>query len=136
MSRLPLTPDQAELSDRIYQSLRQAADADLRGLADLLASKPDRQLLGQTEFEVRDRVHKIGAKALETALEERKKGGTRGPVGAAHTARSRPGSSSTAPRRCAVWWGTSPWTGPTTTAERAATARSLGTRPSASRPRC
>ena len=79
MSRLPLTPDQAELSDRIYHSLRQAAEADLRQLADLLASKPDHQLLGQTEFEVRDLVHKIGAKALETALDERKKGGTTGP---------------------------------------------------------
>ena len=78
--RLPLTPDQAELSERIYQSLRQAADADLRGLADLLASKPDRQLLGQTEFEVRDRVHQIGAKAFETALDERKKGGIKGPA--------------------------------------------------------
>jgi hypothetical protein len=80
MSRPPLTPDQAALSDRIYQSLRQAADADLRTLADLLASKPDHQLLGPTEFEVRDHVHKIGAKALETALEERKKGGTRAPA--------------------------------------------------------
>ena len=80
MSQLPLTPDQAELSDRIYQSLRQAADADLRTLAELLASKPDRQLLGQTEFEVRDLVHKIGAKAFETALDERKKGATKGPV--------------------------------------------------------
>jgi hypothetical protein len=79
MSRLPLTPDQVELSDRIYQILRQAADADLRGLADLLASKPDRQLLGETEFEVRDRVHKIAAKAFETALDERKKGATKGP---------------------------------------------------------
>ena len=79
MSRPPLTPDQAELSDRIYQTLRQAADADLRGLADLLASKPDRQLLGQTEFEARDRVHKIAAKAFETALDERKKGATKGP---------------------------------------------------------
>ena len=78
MSRLPLTPDQAELSDRIFQSLRQAAESDLRTLADLLASKPDRQLLGQTEFEVRDLVHRIGAKAFETALDERKKGGTRG----------------------------------------------------------
>lgn len=78
MSRPPLTPDQAELSDRIYHSLRQAADGDLRHLADLLATKPDRQLLGQTEFEVRDLVHKIGAKALETALDERKKGGTKG----------------------------------------------------------
>jgi hypothetical protein len=80
MSRLPLTPDQAALSDRIYQSLRQAADSDLRLLADLLASKPDHQLLGQAEFEVRDRVHKIGAKAFEAALEERKKGGTKAPA--------------------------------------------------------
>jgi hypothetical protein len=80
MSRLPLTPDQTELSDRIYQSLCQAAEADLRLLADLLASKPDRQLLGQTEFEVRDLVHRIGAKAFETALDERKKGATKAPA--------------------------------------------------------
>ena len=78
MSRLPLTPDQAALSERIYQSLRQAADSELRTLADLLASKPDHQLLGQAEFEVRDQVHKIGAKAFRTALEERKKGGIKG----------------------------------------------------------
>ncbi len=62
MSRLPLSPQQAELSDRIFQTLRQAAEADLRSLADLLASKEDRQLLGKTEFEVRDLVHRIGAK--------------------------------------------------------------------------
>jgi hypothetical protein len=80
MSHLPLTPDQAALSDRIYQSLRQAADSDLRTMADLLASKPDHQLLGPTEFEVRDQVHKIAAKAFETALEERKKGGTKAPA--------------------------------------------------------
>jgi len=80
MSRLPLTPEQAELAERIDQTLRQAADADLRDLAELLASKPDRQLLGQTEFEVRDRVHALGAKALQTALDERKKGGTKAPV--------------------------------------------------------
>ena len=80
MSRLPLTSDQAALSDRIYQSLRQAADSDLRALADLLASRPDQQLLGPTEYEVRGHAHKIGAKALQTALEERKRGGTRAPA--------------------------------------------------------
>jgi hypothetical protein len=80
MSWSHLTAEQAELAERIYQTLKQAADSDLRGLAELLASKPDRQLLGPTEFEVRDHVHKIGAKAFETALEERKKGGTRGPA--------------------------------------------------------
>jgi hypothetical protein len=80
MASLPLTTEQAEIAERIFQSLRQATESDLRSLAELLASKPDRQLLGQTEFEVRDRVHKIGAKALETALEERKKGGTKVPA--------------------------------------------------------
>ena len=80
MSLSPLTPEQAEEAERIFQSLRQAVDSDLRSLAELLASKPNRQLLGQTEFEVRDQVHKIGAKAIETALNERKKGGTKGPA--------------------------------------------------------
>jgi hypothetical protein len=80
MSQSHLTTDQADLAERIFQSLRQAAESDLRSLAELLASKPDRQLLGQTEFEVRDRVHRIGAKALETALDERKKGGTKAPA--------------------------------------------------------
>jgi hypothetical protein len=80
MSWSHLPPEQADLAERIYQTLRQAADSDLRGLAELLATKPDRQLLGQTEFEVRDRVHQIGAKAFETALDERKKGGTEVPA--------------------------------------------------------
>jgi hypothetical protein len=79
MSRSHLTPEQVDLAERIYQTLRQATDSDLRGLAELLASKPDRQLLGRTEFEVRDRVHRIGARAFETALDERKKGDTKGP---------------------------------------------------------
>ena len=80
MSSSHLTPEQAEQAERIFQSLRQAVESDLRSLAESLASKPDRQLLGQTEFEVRDRVHKIGARAIETALNERKKGGTTGPA--------------------------------------------------------
>jgi hypothetical protein len=58
--------------------LRQATEADLRGLAELLACKEDGQLLGATEFEVRDRVHKIGAKAIETAVDQRKKRGIKG----------------------------------------------------------
>ena len=78
MSWSHLSPEQAERAEQIFQSLRQATEADLRGLAELLASKADGQLLGPTEFEVRDRVHRIGAKAIETALDQRKKGGTKG----------------------------------------------------------
>ena len=80
MSQPHMTPEQAELADRIYQTLRQATDSDLHQVAQLLACKPDHQLLGQTEFQVRDLVHKIGAKAVETALDERKKGDTEGPA--------------------------------------------------------
>ncbi len=79
MSWSHLSAEQADLAERIFQNLRQATDSDLRNLAGLLASKADRQLLEQTEFEVRDAVHKIGAKAFEAALDERKKGGTKGP---------------------------------------------------------
>ena len=78
MSFSHLSPEQADRAEQIFQSLRLATEADLRGLAELLACKEDGQLLGKTEFEVRDRVHKIGAKAIETAVDQRKKRGTRG----------------------------------------------------------
>ena len=73
-------PEQVDLEERIYQGLRQACDRDLRKMAQLLAAKPYRQLLGRTEFEVRDLVHDLGARALQTALDERKKGATEDPV--------------------------------------------------------
>jgi hypothetical protein len=69
--------EQEAEAQRIYQVLKQTTERDLLAIARLLASKPDRELLGKTEFEVRDRVHAIGAKAVETALSERKKGGTK-----------------------------------------------------------
>jgi hypothetical protein len=78
MSQPHLSPEQAKRAEQIFQSLRQETEADLRGLAELLASKEDGQILGATEFEVRDRVHKIGAKAIEAALNGRKGGGIRG----------------------------------------------------------
>ena len=70
-----LTPEQQELADRIHATLVQASATDLRRIAELLAAKPYGELLGDTEFHVRDLVHRIGATALETALTERKKGG-------------------------------------------------------------
>ena len=44
--------------------------------ARLLASKDDCHLLSATEFDLRDRAHRLAAKALESALDGRKKGGT------------------------------------------------------------
>ena len=78
MSWSHLSPERAERAEQIFESLRQATEADLRGLAELLACKEDSQLLGPTEFEVRDRVHEIGAKAIEAAMDQRKGGATKG----------------------------------------------------------
>lgn len=92
MDALQLNAEQEAEAQRIEHAVLQASRADIRAMARLLASKPDRQLLGPTEFEVRDLCHKIGAKAVETALVERKKGGTSGPARPAPAARNRPNS--------------------------------------------
>ena len=88
-----LTPEQQEEADRIYEILRRNTEKDLRQIAQLLASKPDGQLFGATEFELRDRSLEIAAMALETALTERKKGGTKVPASAALSAARTPSSS-------------------------------------------
>ena len=80
MADSPLTPEQETEAQRLLELLQGAFAAEAQHLARLLASKPDAQLLGKTEFEVRDAVHRLGTKALETALRERKKGGTAAPA--------------------------------------------------------
>ena len=87
------TPEQKTASDRIFAALQQTALDDLRTLADLLATKDDSNTFGATEFTVREIVHRIGAKAVETALAGRKQGGPTGRVGAVPPAKSPPGST-------------------------------------------
>ncbi len=78
----PQTPDSEHdrLEEEIFQALRTGTDAEVRGLAKLLAATPDERLFGRTEFEVRDRALRVGAKALTAALAARKKGATKVPV--------------------------------------------------------
>jgi len=92
MTDLQLTPAQEAEAQRLAALLSQKFQEETLRLARLLAAKPDAELLGTTEFEVRDRVHELGAVALETALQERKKGGTTGRASPARTARNRRGS--------------------------------------------
>ena len=75
MPDTPLTPEQEALAQRLFEAMQQAFLDEARQLARLLASKDEAHLLGKTEFEVRDSVHRLGANALQTALNERKKGG-------------------------------------------------------------
>ena len=99
MDALALTPEQQEEADRIYEILRRNSEKDLRDIARLLASKADGQLLGATEFELRDRTLEIAAMALQTALSERKKGGTKGPASTAPSAAKTPNSNAGKPKR-------------------------------------
>lgn len=71
-----LTTEQEAEAQRLAQILMDKTKEEILNITRLLVSKPDRDLLGQTEFQVRDLVHKIGAQAIETALNERKKGAT------------------------------------------------------------
>ena len=70
-----LNEQQEAEAQRIYERLRGAFDEELQTMARFMASKPNDQLFGRTEFELRDRVHELGARVLETAADERQKKG-------------------------------------------------------------
>ncbi len=59
----------------VYERLAGCFDEERKRIAKLLADKDDSNLLGQTEYDLRDRVHALGAKALEVAADERQKKG-------------------------------------------------------------
>lgn len=80
MSDITLTPEQQAEAQHLRTLLQEAFLDEAGHLAELLTSKDDAQLLGRTEFEVRDALHRLGARALETAVNERKKRGTKAPA--------------------------------------------------------
>ena len=75
MADIVLTPAQETEAQRLAALILQKTQQEVLHVARLLVSKTDSQLLGATEFELRDRVHQLAAHALQTALNERKKGG-------------------------------------------------------------
>ena len=75
---LELTAEQEAEAKRLAEIIAAKAREEALLLARLLVSKSAPEMLGATEFEVRERVHRIGAFALQTALNERKKGGIQG----------------------------------------------------------
>lgn len=77
-SGLQLTAEQEAEAQRLAETIAAKTKEDLLRITRLLVSKRDHELFGETEFQVRDLVHQIGAHAIETAVNERKKGGTKG----------------------------------------------------------
>ena len=80
MPEIPLTVEQEAEAQNLYAQLKVSFDREARQLARLMASQPDAHLLGTTEFAVRERVLRLGADVLQTALQERKKGATATPA--------------------------------------------------------
>jgi hypothetical protein len=67
-----LTVEQEAEAQELAKEITQAIAADVLRMARLLVSKEPRHTFGKTEFQLRDLVHRAGAKALETALTQKK----------------------------------------------------------------
>jgi hypothetical protein len=72
---IELTLEQEAEAQRIEEVVLSAAAEEVHEIARLLASKSNRNLLGETEFEVRDLLNRLGGKALAAALDGRRKKG-------------------------------------------------------------
>jgi len=75
LSHSVLNAEQQAEAELIYERIRGAFDAEARRLAELMASKETRQIFGETEYQIRDRVHALGAEVLAATAEERVKKG-------------------------------------------------------------
>ena len=82
----------------LTQRIRTALDAEAERIARLLVGKQAKDLFGQTEFDLRDLLLRVGAKAYELYLAE-KKTATKAAASSAPTASKPPSSRTTGPRR-------------------------------------
>lgn len=94
-----LSPEQQAEAEQIADVVLAAMRVEASRIGRLLASKGNSELFGQTEFQLREIVLGLAARALDAALSERKKGGTEDAASAARAARAMRGSSATARRR-------------------------------------
>lgn len=75
MDAKELTAVEEAEAQRIADIVIARARVEAIQIGRLLATRRNSELFGETEFQIRDAVHRIGAVAMESALEERKKRG-------------------------------------------------------------
>jgi len=92
-----LTAEQEAEAARIEDILKAGALSEIRFISRLLASKSNRELFGETEFRIREAVHRLGARGIDAALAERKKRGTKGRARSARGVATTRGSKAIAP---------------------------------------
>ena len=96
---MDLTPEQEAEARRLFEVLKTNTESDLLAIARLLVGKPDGEYFGRTEFDLRERVHRLGAAALEGGLAERKKKVISAAASCARHVTARRNSSATNPAR-------------------------------------
>jgi hypothetical protein len=94
----PLAPEREAKAQELLAHLRAQADDELLALARLLVSKEDHEIFGDTEFQARDIVHRIGAKAFEAHLAQ-KKTATKAPASSVRTANKAPSTTASAAKK-------------------------------------
>jgi hypothetical protein len=72
-----LTPEELAEVQRIHDVVLKAMEKDIWQMARLLATRRDDQLFGETEFTLREKALRMGARALGATVEDRKKRGTK-----------------------------------------------------------
>jgi hypothetical protein len=97
MTPSTLTVEQEAEAQRLLLQIQEEAREDLLALARLLVSKRESEIFGETEFQARDVVHRVAAKAFTIHLRE-KKTATAAPASSAATASKRRTSKATARR--------------------------------------
>lgn len=80
MDAMHLTAEQEHEAEEIARILLEVMQGEAQNIGRLLASKPNSELFGQTEFQLRDILLRLGARSIEAALSERKKRGIKDPA--------------------------------------------------------
>jgi hypothetical protein len=70
--QVDLSAEKEAEAQALAQRIREIADEEFVQIARLLVSKPEHEIFGDTEFEVRDILLRAGAKALEEHLRQKK----------------------------------------------------------------
>ena len=97
MSSAASSPEKEREAQELAARVREAIGQDILLMARLLVEKPTPELFGQTEFDLRDLLHKVGAKIYELHLAQ-KKTAMSAPVSSAPSVIKPPTSRATAPK--------------------------------------
>jgi hypothetical protein len=97
MTPSTLTVEQEAEAQRLTQQIQEECREDILALARLLVSKRESEIFGESEFQARDVVHRVAAKAFTIHLRE-KKTATGAAASSASTASKRRTSKGTGRR--------------------------------------